>query len=77
MNTTRPLTYRGREVDALLGISRSTRYARQDPKSPQYDPSWPIPIMLSVRSTGYIAQEVEAWLASRPRARLIKNAEGQ
>lgn len=77
MNTTKPLTYRGREVDSLLGSSRSTRYARQDPKSPQYDSTWPLPIKLSARSTGYLVNEIEVWLASRPRARLIKQAEVQ
>ncbi len=69
MNTFKPLTYRGSEVDSLLGISKSTRYTWQDPKSPQYDPTWPVPIKLSARSTGYLVSEIEAWLASRPRAR--------
>ncbi len=68
MNPTKPLTYRGREVDALLGISKSSRYNWQDPKSPQYDPTWPLPIKLSARSTGYRVTEIEAWLAARPRA---------
>ena len=77
MNSPKPLTYRGREVDSLLGISRSTRYAWQDPKSPQHDSSWPLPIKLSARSTGYLVNEVEAWLASRPRTRVIQRAEEQ
>lgn len=67
----KPLTYRGAEVDRLLGISKSSRYAWQDPKSQQYDPSWPLPIKLASRSTGYLVSEVEAWLASRPRSRTI------
>jgi prophage regulatory protein len=77
MDTIKKLTYKGREVDSLLGIGRSTRYSWQDPKSPQYDPTWPLPIKLSARSTGYLVHEVEAWLASRPRARLTKKTEGQ
>lgn len=72
MRTTKPLTYRGSEVDALLGISKSTRYARQDPKSPQYDATWPLPIKLSARSTGYLVSEIEEWLASRPRTRVVQ-----
>jgi prophage regulatory protein len=76
-NTTKPLTYPGRVVDSILGIGRSTRYSWQDPKSPQYDPSWPLPIKLSARSIGYHVHEVEAWLASRPRTRLIEKAEVQ
>lgn len=71
MNAFKPLTYRGSEVDLLLGISKSTRYTWQDPKSPQYDPTWPVPVKLSARSTGYLVSEIEAWLASRPRARVV------
>lgn len=77
MNTTKPLTYPGREVDSLLGISKSTRYAWQDPTSAQYDPTWPLPVRLSARRTGYLVHEVEAWLASRPRTRVIKCQEEQ
>lgn len=77
MNSPKPLTYRGREVDSLLSISKSTRYAWQDPKSPQYDPSWPLPIKLSARSAGYLVSEIEAWLASRPRTRVIKLPDDQ
>lgn len=75
MNTIKPLTYRGKEVDAMFGTSRSARYSWQDPKSPQYDPTWPLPIKLSARSTGYLVSELEAWLASRPRARVVANEE--
>ena len=75
MYTKKPLAYRGRDVDALLGISKSTRYARQDPKSVQYDPTWPLPIKLSARSTGYLVIEIEAWLASRPRVRVVPQME--
>jgi len=73
MNTKRPLIYRGAEVDAILGTGKSTRFNRQNPKCAQFDPTWPLPIKLSTRSTGYIVAEVEAWLASRPRARIISN----
>lgn len=71
MNLHKPLMYRGSEVDALLGISRSTRYTWQDPKSRQYDPTWPLPVKLSSRSVGYLATEVDGWLASRPRIKVI------
>lgn len=64
----KPLTYRGRAVDKLLGISKSSRYSWQDEKSPQFDPTWPLPVKLSARSTAYLASEIAAWLAARPRA---------
>ena len=69
MEVRKPLAYRGRQVDMLLGISKSSRYSWQDQKSPQYDPTWPLPVRLSARSTGYLVSEIEAWLASRPRTR--------
>jgi prophage regulatory protein len=72
MRQIKPLTYPGRVVDALLGSSKSSRYARQDPKSPQYDPTWPLPIKISTRCVAYRANEIEAWVASRPRTRVIK-----
>ncbi len=75
MNSIKPLTYRGVELDKLLGISKSTRHAWQDPKSPHYDSSWPVPIKLSSRSVGYLVTEVEAWLASRPRVRQLAQKE--
>lgn len=69
MGTAKPLTYPGRVVDQIIGGSKSARYARQDPKSPQYDPTWPLPIKLSVRTTVYFAHEIQQWLESRPRTR--------
>lgn len=74
-NTQKRLTYRGREVDGLLGVSRSARYTWQDPNSPQFDPTWPLPIRLSARSVGYPVAEVEAWLAARPRTRHTEQQE--
>ena len=75
MEPFKPLMYRPQAVDALLGTCRSSRHSWQDPKSSQYDPTWPLPIKLSARSVGYIAAEVEAWIASRPRTRVVKQAE--
>lgn len=76
MKTAPPLAYRGKEVDALLGIGKSTRYSWQDPMSPQFDPTWPVPKKISARSIVYIASEVAAWLESRPRTRVIQKSEG-
>lgn len=71
------LAYRGQEVDSLLRISKSARHSWQDPNSPQYDPTWPLPVKLSARTTVYLADEIEAWLASRPRGRIGKPAENK
>lgn len=74
MNTVRAPHLRGAEVDAWLGIGKTTRHSWQDPKSPYYDPAWPLPIKLGTRKTVYIADEVEAWLKARPRTREIHGA---
>lgn len=67
MKSITPKVLSGREVDAMGCGSKSSRYQRQDPNSPYYDPTWPKPIKLSTRSVGYLANEIEAWIASRPR----------
>lgn len=74
MNIIKPLHLRGAEVDTLIGIGKTTRFSWQDPKSPYYDPTWPLPIRLGTRKTVYIADEVEAWLKARPRTRDIEGA---
>ena len=77
MNSIKRLTYKGSEVDVLLGSSKSARFSRENPKSQHYDPTWPIPVKLSARSTGYLVTEIEAWLASRPRARQLAQQEAK
>lgn len=51
------------EADRICGISKSTRYrleaAGQFPKR----------VILSERSSGYFSDEIETWMASRPRAK--------
>ena len=76
METSKPLAYHGREFDKKLGISKSTRYSIQDPKLPQYEPAWPLPVTL-VGALDRIPrpQNWVAWLASRPRTRVVRQAE--
>lgn len=69
MSPIKPPHMSGAEIDAWLGVGKSTRHSWQDPKSPYYDPTWPLPIKLGARKTMYITSEVENWLASRPRSR--------
>jgi prophage regulatory protein len=45
--------------------SRATLYAMGDKNHPSYDPLWPSAIRLGARSVGWIASEVDAWIASR------------
>ncbi len=67
----------GAEVDVWLGIGKSTRHSWQDPKSPYFDSTWPLPIKLGARKTVYITNEVEAWLALRPRSRDAEISKGE
>lgn len=55
------------QLQDQAGISRSTIYARLDPKSPQYDPDFPTPIQLSPNSTSiaWVEAEVQAYIAKR------------
>ena len=53
------------ETKQVSGQSRSTIYNKLNPKSPQYDPTFPKPIKLGARSIGWIEAEVQAWIESR------------
>lgn len=58
---------RRKQVENLLGISRSTIYARLDPKSKNYDPSFPSPIRLTASTTSiaWVEAEVQDYIAHR------------
>lgn len=55
------------QLEDLLGISRSTIYARLDSKSKQYDPNFPKPIKLSASSdsVAWVEAEAQAYIAHR------------
>jgi len=53
------------KVKQVTDLSRSTIYNKINPKSPQYDPTFPKPIKLGSRSVGWIEAEVQAWIESR------------
>lgn len=60
---------RRRHVEARTGLSRSTIYSRLNPKSPNYDPTFPKPIELGHGMknppVGWLESEVESWLAAQ------------
>jgi len=56
---------RRKQVEQSLGISRSTIYARLDPKSRHYDPDFPKPIRLGATSIAWIEAEVQGYIAHR------------
>ncbi|MFM0190114.1 AlpA family phage regulatory protein [Paraburkholderia nemoris] len=66
-------------VQQRTGLSRSSVYARMNPSEPAYDSSFPLPVNVSAKggcvSNRWIAHEVDAWIASRPRARVVVRKE--
>ncbi|WP_354415527.1 helix-turn-helix transcriptional regulator [Variovorax atrisoli] len=57
---------RPKEAIARTGLSRSTFYDRQDPKSRYFDKSFPSPVQIGQSARGYREDELDAWIASRP-----------
>ncbi len=56
---------RRRQVESRVGLKRSTIYDKLDPKSRRHDPTFPKPIRLGGNSVGWVAAEVDAWLAQQ------------
>lgn len=72
-SATPPRLLRRKQIEELFGISRSTIYARLDPKSKQHDPLFPTPIHLSAKAIAWVDSECHAYIAhlvaaSRPAA---------
>ena len=61
---------RRKQVEVKIGLSRSTIYDRINPKSPQFDPTFPKPIRLGAKAgaIGFIEGEIDAWIDSRIKA---------
>jgi prophage regulatory protein len=71
-NSSVPLTIlRLKQVKARTGLSRSAIYDKLSTKSPRHDPTFPIQVRLGSDAVGWVESEIEFWLASRPRTRLI------
>lgn len=60
---------RRKQLEERTGLSRSTIYARLNPKSPYYDPTFPKPIELGRGMqnppVGWVEGEVNAWVAAQ------------
>lgn len=53
------------DVEKKTGASRTTIYDWTNPHSKRYDPTFPRPIRLGVRSVGWLESEIDAWIACR------------
>lgn len=60
---------RRKQLEDRTGLSRSTIYARLNPKSSNYDPTFPKPIELGHGMknppVGWLESEVENWLTAQ------------
>ena len=56
---------RRKEVESLLGLSRSTIYDKMNPKSPRYDKDFPKPVKLSLSAVGWFEKDICTWLKTR------------
>ncbi|MEE8296385.1 MAG: AlpA family phage regulatory protein [Hyphomicrobium sp.] len=64
-------------VRQITGLSRSTIYAKLDPHSKQYDPTFPHSVSLGARAVGFSEAEIRAWIAARIAARDVKLEAGR
>ncbi|MCO6428241.1 AlpA family transcriptional regulator [Nitrosomonas communis] len=67
---------RRKQVEARLGLSRSTIYGKMklNPKRPhEYDPTFPKPIRVGLKAVGWVEHEIDEWLA----AQIKKSRSGQ
>lgn len=51
-----------KEIALMTGLSRSTIYDKQNPKSPRFDPTFPSKIQLGARAVGWKLEEIIAWV---------------
>lgn len=52
-------------VEQMTGLSRSTIYAKMDPRSPHYDPEFPKPVRLGKRAVAWRESEILTWMNGR------------
>lgn len=78
LNNVREALLTRQEVERITGLGRSALAERRNPKSKQYDPSFPAPVTVGgANSVRYVESEVQAWVNSKIKAaRTAKNTAG-
>lgn len=64
-NTQALTILRRKQVEARTGLCKSAIYAKctPNPKRPgDFDPTFPAPIILGPKTTGWLAHEIENWI---------------
>ena len=59
---------RMKDLQKRIGLSRAAIYYFLYKSGSRHDPNFPRPVKLSSHAIGFYDFEVDAWLASRPRA---------
>ncbi|RYH06098.1 AlpA family transcriptional regulator [Tropicimonas sp. IMCC6043] len=52
-------------VEQMTGLSRSSIYAKMDPRSPHHDPDFPKPVRLGKRAVAWRESDILAWMNGR------------
>ncbi|HDM8173904.1 TPA: AlpA family phage regulatory protein [Vibrio harveyi] len=53
-----------KDIALLTGLSRSTIYDKQNPKSPRFDSTFPVKIQLGARAVGWREKDIIEWINS-------------
>ena len=56
---------RRKELQEMIGVSRSTIYDWLNPKSPRFDKEFPKPFKLGAISVGWLLYDVCEWIQGR------------
>lgn len=65
---TPPRIIRRKQLEARLGLSRSTIYGKLTPnpnRPNEYDPTFPKPIQIGSRAVGWLESEINDWLTAQ------------
>ena len=56
---------RHRDVQAKIGVARSTIYDWINPKSPRFDVAFPKPVKIGLNSVGWLESEIDNWIIAK------------
>ncbi|EPO9974536.1 TPA: helix-turn-helix transcriptional regulator [Pseudomonas aeruginosa] len=54
-----------KDVQARIGLARSTIYDRLDIRSPRYDSSFPKPVKIGRSAIGWLEPSINQWIMER------------
>ncbi len=72
-NCDKEFLLRRADVEERTKLSRSSIYAKTNPRDRGYDAGFPVPVRIGSTSVRWVASEVDEWINSRPRAKAAGN----